>query len=279
MTSTVLRSLIPILVASLIDVSSAFSQRAADFKSGLGYYYETDGRILFLGSTTQVSRFDYRMITAVGISPYLSGVNLQKAFAALKRSFDVDVPQKIGTVEFSELQKKSHKVKKDVRLFAYGLDFTRLGPDPPADNFAFCYISSNGDPVGPSPVRLYPIAINGLPIYELVVPNLVSEFANGRTQHAMWFINTSYDCTHGWLFQFPSSVAIKEPLRSHGAPRDSYDPNSPMPAPVEAAPDTYLSPSPGVGTPVPPPPVAGIAPPGAGTPIPPPPVADTPNTR
>jgi hypothetical protein len=293
MLSSVLRILICVLLATLAIRSPAYSQKATDFKDGLGYYYKTEGKLFSLGQPSQVIWLDLGAIfNGVG-GPYASG-NVSGISAQAGR-FGIDVDRLIGIRDASELQAQVHKVSGNVEFYSYGQGYSELS------SLAFCYISEEPNcnnlwtaarsttqacysAHGPFRIRLYPVRSAAPPITKLVLPDLAKDLSSGKQLHVMWLINKINNCNYGWLFQFPSSVAIKEPFRGNGGAPNSPNPNPPMPAPVEmqapvkAVPDAYLSPSPGGGTP--PSPGGGVPPsPDVGTPIPPPPIAGTSDTR
>jgi hypothetical protein len=225
MVSRALQWIISLSAASFTCVSAAYCQKATDFKEGLGYYFKTEGKLFFLDRTTPVALLDLEAIlNSVGM-PYVSG-KVPGILGVIKR-FGVDVPREIGTMDVSELKAQIHRVKKDVKFYSYGPDFSRL------ESLAFCYISQDQkcerlkavfsansntcySPNGPRPIRLYPIRSSGAPIHELVIPRLADDFASGNTPHAMWLINTEFNCNNGWLFQFPTSITIDSPTISPG---------------------------------------------------------------
>jgi hypothetical protein len=91
-------------------------------------------------------------------------------------------------------------VKKGVRFYSYGIDFSKVGLIPPYA-MAFCVVVDVTTIEGPFPVRIKPLESPGY-IYELVPPPLIDDLSSGKMKHIFWAINYQYSCADGWVFKF-----------------------------------------------------------------------------
>jgi hypothetical protein len=87
-------------------------------------------------------------------------------------------------------------VKKGVRFFSYGLDFSKWQVVPPYA-MAFCIIRDPHTIDGVYPIRIK-LVDKIEPIYELLPPQLIDTLSPGT----LWVINYQYSCTDGWVFKF-----------------------------------------------------------------------------
>jgi hypothetical protein len=91
-------------------------------------------------------------------------------------------------------------VKKGVRFYSYGLDFSKMGLIPPYA-MGFCVVRDVRTIEGIFPVRIKPMDSPGY-IYELVLPPLIDDLSSGKMKHLFWAINYQYSCNEGWVFKF-----------------------------------------------------------------------------
>jgi hypothetical protein len=139
---------------------------AKDFPDGIGFYYFNDGKYNFL-------LWKKNLLTPEN-APSESDIAAAAA-------------QAIG-------------VKKGVRFYSYGIDFSKLGVVPPYA-MGFCIVRDVRTIQGIFPIRIKPIDGPGY-IYELVLPPLIEDLSSGKLQHLIWAINDQYSCKEAWVFKF-----------------------------------------------------------------------------
>ena len=88
-------------------------------------------------------------------------------------------------------------VKRGVRFFSYGIDFSKW-PVIPRYAMAFCIIRDMRVIEGVFPIRIKPIDGKEL-IYELLLPPVVD---NPGSDNMLWTLNFQYSCQEGWVFRF-----------------------------------------------------------------------------
>ena len=169
----------------LMSVASAAAQSAKDFTDGIGYYVLHGGKYQLLVWMTNLGT---QFVTALAENP-AQGANA------------------------------GYPVKRDARIFAYGLDIPRaLGLAPPHFSLGFCYFTPGADKKsadqiarGAFPVRVKMINAAGgffatkddqLPIYELILPDFTKEANFGKPGPLLWSINLQNNCERGWLFRY-----------------------------------------------------------------------------
>lgn len=91
-------------------------------------------------------------------------------------------------------------VKKGVRFYTFGLDFSQMGLIPPYA-MGFCVVRDVRTIEGIFPVRIKPVGGPGY-VYELVLPPLIDDLSSGKIKHLFWAINYHYSCNEGWVFKF-----------------------------------------------------------------------------
>jgi hypothetical protein len=137
-----------------------------DFSDGIGFYYSNDGKYNFL-------IWKKNLFTPPN--------------APSERDIAVAAAQAIG-------------VKKGVRFYSYGIDFSKLGVVPPYA-LGFCIVEDVKTIEGIFPIRIKPVDSPGY-IYELVPPPLIDDLSSGKVKHLFWVINDQYSCKEGWVFKF-----------------------------------------------------------------------------
>jgi len=93
------------------------------------------------------------------------------------------------------------QVKKGVRFFTYGADFSKW-PTVPPYIFAFCVARDLKTIDGIFPIRLKLVDEGQGPIYELLLPPIIDALSSGAAKHLFWAINFQYSCNDGWTFRF-----------------------------------------------------------------------------
>ncbi len=139
---------------------------AKDFSDGIGFYYFNDGKYNFLIWKKNL------------LTPENAPSESDIAAAAA---------QAIG-------------VKKGVRFYSYGIDFSKLGVVPPYA-MGFCIVRDVKTIEGIFPIRIKPVDGPGY-IYEFVPPPLIDDLSSGKVKHLFWAINDQYSCKEGWVFKF-----------------------------------------------------------------------------
>lgn len=91
-------------------------------------------------------------------------------------------------------------VRKDVRFFAYGIDFSQWQTVPPY-MMAFCVVRDARTVNGIFPILLKPVDRDNL-IYELLLPPIINNLSSGNLNHLFWAINFQNSCNEGWVFKF-----------------------------------------------------------------------------
>jgi hypothetical protein len=137
-----------------------------DFSDGIGFYYSNDGKYNFLIWKKNL------------VTPENAPSEGDIAAAAA---------QAIG-------------VKKGVRFYSYGIDFSKLGVVPPYA-MGFCIVRDVRTIQGIFPIRIKPVDSPGY-IYELALPPLIDDLSSGKVQHLFWAINDQYSCKEAWVFKF-----------------------------------------------------------------------------
>ncbi len=137
-----------------------------DFSDGIGIYYFNDGKYNFL-------------------------IWKKKLFAPEAAPVERDI---------AVAAEQAIRVKKGVRFYSYGLDFSKLGLIPPYA-MGFCVARDAKTIEGIFPIRIKPVDSQGQ-IYELVPPPLIDDLSSGRVKHLFWAINYQYSCNDGWVFKF-----------------------------------------------------------------------------
>ena len=135
---------------------------AKDFADGNGIYYFNDGKYNFL-------------------------IWKKKLFAPGATPEEKDI---------AEATRSAIPVKKGVRFFSFGLDFSKWPVVPPYA-MAFCIIRDVRTVEGAFPIRIKLIERTE-PIYELVPPPLIDALSPGN----VFAINYQYSCNDGWVFKF-----------------------------------------------------------------------------
>jgi hypothetical protein len=138
-----------------------------DFTEGIGIYYFNDGKYNFL-------IWKKKLLTS-----------------------EADPPVEKDMLAAAE---QAIRVKKGVRFYTYGLDFSRLGLIPPYA-MAFCVARDVKTIEGIFPVRIKPVEGLGQ-IYEIVLPPLIDDLSAGKIQYLFWAINYQYSCNDAWVFKF-----------------------------------------------------------------------------
>jgi hypothetical protein len=137
-----------------------------DFPDGIGVYYFNEGKYNFL-------TWKKNLLTSQN--------------APAERDIAAAVEQAIP-------------VKKGVRFYTYGLDFSKMGLIPPYA-MALCVVRDANTIEGIFPIRIKPVDNPGY-IYELVLPPLIDDLSSGKIKHLFWAINYQYSCADGWVFKF-----------------------------------------------------------------------------
>jgi hypothetical protein len=137
-----------------------------DFPDGIGFYYFNDGKYNFL----------------IWKKNLLTPEN-----APSERDIAAAAAQAIG-------------VKKGVRFYSYGIDFSKLGVVRPYA-MGFCIAAPVQMSEGIFSIRIKPVDGPGY-IYELVPPPLIDDLSSGKVKHLFWAINDQYSCKEGWVLKF-----------------------------------------------------------------------------
>jgi hypothetical protein len=138
-----------------------------DFTEGIGIYYFNDGKYNFL-------IWKKKLLTSEAAPP-----EEKDMLAAAEQAI---------------------RVKKGVRFYTYGLDFSKLGLIPPYA-MALCIARDVKTIEGIFPVRIKPVEGLGQ-IYEIVLPPLIDDLSAGKIQYLFWAINYQYSCNDAWVFKF-----------------------------------------------------------------------------
>jgi hypothetical protein len=179
-----MRALITTFVL-LLSAAPAAAQSAKDFNDGLGYYVFHGGKYQFLNWMTTLGA---TFVNALSENP--------------GQAVNVGAP-----------------VKRDARLFAFGLDVPRaLGAAPPHFVFGYCYFTPGADKktaeqiqhgsfvmrakIVNAPSGFFATRDDQLPIYELVLPEFTKEANFGRPGPLLWLFNLQNNCERGWLFRY-----------------------------------------------------------------------------
>jgi hypothetical protein len=169
----------------LLSADPAAAQSAKDFTDGLGYYVFHGGKYQILVWMTNLGT---AFVNALAENPG-QGAN-------------------IGS-----------PVKRDARIFSYGLDISRaIGLAPPHFGLGYCYFTPGAEKKtadqilhGSFPVRVKMInAASGffatkddqLPIYEMVLPDFTKDPNFAKPGPVLWALNLQNNCERGWLFRY-----------------------------------------------------------------------------
>jgi hypothetical protein len=96
-----------------------------------------------------------------------------------------------------EAAKAAIPVKKGVRFFSYGIDFSKWTAVPPYV-MALCTIRDMRSVEGIFPIRIKLIDSREL-VYELLLPPAMDNLGSGNV---LWTINFQHSCNDGWVFKF-----------------------------------------------------------------------------
>jgi hypothetical protein len=139
-----------------------------DFSDGIGIYYLNDGKYNFLIWRT-------KLLTSEAAPP--------------------------AEKDMLAVAEQAIRVKKGVRFYSYGLEFSKWGFVPPYA-MGFCVARDVKTIDGVFPIRIKPVDSPGQ-IYELVPPPFIDDLSSGKMQYLFWAINFQYSCNEGWVFKFP----------------------------------------------------------------------------
>ena len=150
-----------------LNVAQGDHVQPKDFTEGIGIYYFNDGKYNFL-------IWKKKLLTSEAAPP-----EEKDMLAAAEQAI---------------------RVKKGVRFYTYGLDFSKLGRIPPYA-MALCVARDVKTIEGIFPVRIKPVEGLGQ-IYEIVLPPLIDDLSAGKIQYLFWAINYQYSCNDAWVFKF-----------------------------------------------------------------------------
>src|SRR5262249_21056512 len=100
-----------------------------------------------------------------------------------------------------DAMRQASVVKKNVRFFTYGMDFSTWPVVPPY-LMAFCIVRDAKTIDGIYPIRMRPVEQPRGFIYELLLPPIIEDLSSGGLRHLFWAINFQYSCNDGWVFRF-----------------------------------------------------------------------------
>jgi hypothetical protein len=169
----------------LLSAPPASAQSAKDFTDGIGYYLQQSGKYQLLVWMTNLGT---ALVTALAENP--------------AQGASIGLP-----------------VKRDARLFNFGIDFSRAtGVAPPHFSLGYCYFTPGADKKtadqiahGVFPIRVKIInAASGifasrddqLPVYEMVLPDFTRDPNFGKPGPLLWAFTLQNNCDRGWLFRY-----------------------------------------------------------------------------